>query len=192
MYVNEELRMARNKSAKPMLWVAMVSMTMMFAGLTSAYVISSGREDWVGFTIPTAFIWSTIIIILSSICFQCAKITLQKNNPKLCTLFLWGTLLLAIGFINFQYLGFKQLQQMGLFFTGAQSKVSSSLFMVIVFTHFLHLIAGLICILVVMYNHCNGKYKPKDLLGLELALIFWHFLVYCGWAYFIFSIILHK
>ena len=36
-----ELQQGKRKAAKPMMWISMVSMTMMFAGFTSAYVISS-------------------------------------------------------------------------------------------------------------------------------------------------------
>ena len=39
----------KERTFKQMLWIAMISMTMMFAGLTSAYVVSRGREDWVSF-----------------------------------------------------------------------------------------------------------------------------------------------
>lgn len=176
MSIAQELKNARKKSAKPMLWVAMVSMTMLFAGLTSAYLISGNREDWVSFDIPNAFWCSTGFIILSSFTFQIAKTKIQKTRTKSATLFLIGTFLLALGFLASQYWGFHQLQEMGLFFTGAKSNVSSSMFMVIVFAHFLHLLAGLICILVVIYNHFNLKYNAKNLLGFELALLFWHFL----------------
>ncbi len=52
----EELKVAKEKSAKPMLWVSMISMAMFFAGLTSAYVVSMKREDWVSFDLPRHFI----------------------------------------------------------------------------------------------------------------------------------------
>ena len=64
--IDDELREGRRKSAKPMLWVSMISMVMFFAGLTSAYVISMKREDWVSFGLPQAFYFSTIFILLSS------------------------------------------------------------------------------------------------------------------------------
>ena len=54
--LQEELTVAKKKSAKPMLWVSMISMVMFFAGLTSAYVISMKRDDWVSFDLPDAFL----------------------------------------------------------------------------------------------------------------------------------------
>ena len=59
----------KERTFKQMLWISMISMTMMFAGLTSAYVVSRAREDWVSFELPSAFYLSTILIVLSSLTF---------------------------------------------------------------------------------------------------------------------------
>lgn len=171
-----ELKTARRKGAKPMMWVAMVSMTMMFAGLTSAYVISSNREDWVSFDLPVAFGFSTLSIVLSSITFFIAKLTAKKGNKTMTTVMLLLTLALGLGFVYGQFQGFHELQDMGLYFTGPESKVSSSMLMVIVFAHILHVVAGLISLLVVCYKQIAGLYPKDDVLGLELGEIFWHFL----------------
>ena len=68
--VDEELRVAKRKSAKPMLWVSLISMVMFFAGLTSAYVISMQREDWVSFDLPPALRCIFFCLQLEPICFQ--------------------------------------------------------------------------------------------------------------------------
>jgi cytochrome c oxidase subunit 3 len=174
--VDIELREGRRKGAKPMMWIAMVSMTMMFAGLTSAYVISSNREDWVSFDLPVAFQISTLFIILSSITYFLAKKMIQRGNRNATTILLLLTLVLALGFVFEQYQGFLSLQSMGLYFTGPKSAVSSSMLLVIVFAHVLHVVAGLISLLVVFYNNLKGKYSTEDTLGLEVGEIFWHFL----------------
>ena len=157
------------------MWISMVSMTMMFAGLTSAYVISSNREDWVSFELPEAFKLSTLFIVLSSITLHFAKVVLRKGNRNATTIFLLATLALGLGFVFQQFQGFEQLKAMGLFFTGPESEVSSPMLMVIVFAHVLHVAAGVISLLVIIYNHFTLKYKANDMLGLELGAIFWHF-----------------
>ena len=69
---NFEQKNARAK--KMMLWFAMVSIAMMFAGLTSAYVVSKSRPDWLAdFQIPSAFFYSTLAIVLSSASFHLAR-----------------------------------------------------------------------------------------------------------------------
>ncbi len=173
--LEQEYKTAKRKSAKPMLWVSMISMTMMFAGLTSAYVVSRKRSDWVSFDLPAAFYTSTILIILSSITFMLAKHFIKKDNRNLTTINLVLTLLLGIGFVFFQFEGFNELFNAGLVFAGAQSTVKSSFIYVITLAPMAHIAAGLIVLLVVLYNHLNKKYSATNSLGLELGAIFWHF-----------------
>lgn len=173
--LKKELKQAKRKSAKPMLWISMISMIMMFAGLTSAYVVSRKRSDWVSFDLPNAFYISTLLIVLSSIAFLLAKTFIKKDKNSLTTVSLLSTLLLGIGFVVFQINGFKQLYAAGLFFAGEQSTVKSSFIYGITIAHLLHILAGIIVLLTVIYNHVNKKYSSKDFLGLELGAIFWHF-----------------
>jgi cytochrome c oxidase subunit 3 len=173
--LKQEYKQAKRKSAKPMLWVSMISMTMMFAGLTSAYVVSRKRSDWVSFDLPNAFYTSTALIIISSITFILAKYFIKKNNRQLTSSFLIATLLLGIGFIYFQFEGFNELFNAGFVFAGEQSTVKSSFIYGITLAHLAHIAAGIIVLLVVIFNHFNKKYSSKDSLGLELGAIFWHF-----------------
>ena len=168
-------KIPKQKSAKPMLWISMVSMTMMFIGLTSAYIISSNREDWVSFELPSALYVSTALLLLSSITFYLAKSYISKDNRKLTKIFLLLTLALGIGFVFYQVQGFYQLKAAGLYFVGKGSVDSSSLMIVICFAHLLHVAAGFIVMLVVIYNHFKKRYNAPGTLGLELGAIFWHF-----------------
>lgn len=173
--LEQEYRQAKRKSAKPMLWVSMVSMTMMFAGLTSAYVVSRKRIDWVSFDLPQAFYISTLLIVLSSITFMLAKYFIKQNNRQITSVFLLSTLFLGIGFVFFQFEGFSELLKSGLFFAGEQSTVKSSFIYGITLAHLAHIAAGIVVLLVVIFNHFNKKYSANDTLGLELGAIFWHF-----------------
>jgi|TARA_B110000503_G_C7146038_1_gene413003 cytochrome c oxidase subunit 3 len=183
--LEEELKIGRNKSAKPMLWVSMISMVMFFAGLTSAYVISMRRDDWVTFELPDAFYISTILIILSSITITISQKLLKKDKRELSIVFLLITFLLGITFIWQQYAGFEDLRNAGLFFTGPTSTVSTSFIIGISLMHAVHVFAGIIVLLVVIYNHFKYRYKSDDLLGFELGAIFWHF-VDVLWIYLFF------
>ena len=173
--LNQEYIVAKKKSAKPMLWVSMISMVMFFAGLTSAYVISMKREDWVAFDLPQAFYISTILIVASSITLLLSQRFLKQNKRQLSLIMVVVTLFLGIGFVWQQYVGFNQLKSIGLFFTGPESTVSTSFIIGISFMHVLHIIAGLVVLFVVIYNHFKYKYNSDDMLGFELGAIFWHF-----------------
>ncbi|QXP73311.1 heme-copper oxidase subunit III [Tenacibaculum sp. AHE15PA] len=183
--LQEELKAGKRKSAKPMLWVSMISMVMFFAGLTSAYVISMKRDDWVSFDLPQAFYISTVLIVLSSITLIFSQKFLKKDNLKASLGLLLVTLILGLGFVWYQYVGFNELKSVGLYFTGPESTVSTSFILGITFMHVLHLLAGIIVLLVVIYNHFKKKYSASDMLGFELGGIFWHF-VDVLWIYLFF------
>ena len=183
--LQQELTVARKKSAKPMLWVSMISMVMFFAGLTSAYVISMKRDDWVTFDLPDAFYMSTVLIVLSSITLILSQRFLKQDKRQISLVLVIVTLILGIAFIWQQYVGFNELKNAGLYFTGPGSTVSTSFIIGITLMHVLHLIAGVIVLFIVIYNHFKYKYKPNDLLGFELGAIFWHF-VDILWIYLFF------
>ena len=165
-----------------MLWISMISMTMMFAGLTSAYVVSRSREDWVSFDLPSAFYISTLFILASSLAFTIAKRTLMKGDQGRTTSLLALTLLLGLGFVFYQFNGFQQLIDAGLYTTGPQSNVASSFLYVITGAHLLHIFAGILVLGRVLYRNMTGKYSASSHLGFSLSAIFWHF-VDALWIY---------
>jgi len=173
------------RSRKMMLWFAIGSIIMMFAGLTSAYVISKNRPDWLtDFTLPSAFFISTVLIILSSITIHFAKTGIKKGAHRNGTLLLAATLVLGIAFVIFQFRGFSQIIENGYYFTGSESNITTSFLYVITFAHIVHVFAGLIVLITVIYNHYKKKYISGQTLGLELGAAFWHFLDLL-WVYLI-------
>ena len=165
-----------NRAKKMMLWFGIISLIMSFMGWTSAFIVSSTREDWLkDFQLPNAFIVSTVFIVLSSITFILAKRALKSNNRQMTTVWLLVTLALGIVFIYNQFVGFQEIIDLGYNFTGPTSNVTMSYIYLIAMVHILHVVAGLICLLVVIYNHFKQKYNPTNMLGFELAATFWHF-----------------
>ena len=174
---NDEILLKSNKAKKMMLWLGMISMSMTFAGLTSAYVVSSSRADWIQqIDLPFDFTISSLIIILSSITFYLAFKMLQMKNFKITQLLLSITLLLALGFIYFQIQGFNGIIDTGYYFTGPESSITTSYLYILVLLHMAHLGAGIIIVLYVLLNTFKGLYFEGNTLGFELALTFWHFL----------------
>lgn len=171
------------KSYKTMLWVAMISMFMMFAGLTSAYIVSKSRPDWLGdFELPFAFTLSTIVIVLSSFTFHFAVSAIRKDNRSKTSMFLWITFVLGVMFVFLQFRGFGQIIENGFYFTGPESNVTTSFLYIVVIMHIAHLFAGLISLSIVIYNHYKQKYNSSQPLGIELSAMFWHFLDFL-WLY---------
>lgn len=165
------------RAKKMMLWFGIISLIMSFAGWTSAFVVSSSRPDWLkDFRLPNAFIASTIIIIISSITFILAKKALKQGYRKQATIWLLATLVLGVTFVMGQFIGFGQIIDAGYNFTGPTSNVTMSYIYLIALVHILHVVVGVICLLVVIYNHFKQKYTASQMLGLELAATFWHFI----------------
>ena len=165
------------RAKKMMLWFGIISLLMGFAGWTSAFIVSSVREDWLtDFQLPTAFYYSTAVIILSSFSYILAKSAVRKNEQKTATNWLVATLLLGIVFIVLQFMGFSEIIAQGYNFTGPTSNITMSYIFLIAAVHVLHVVAGIISLLVVLVNQLRRKYTPDNLLGMELGATFWHFL----------------
>jgi cytochrome c oxidase subunit 3 len=173
----EEHKARTDRSYKLLLLFAMLSMTMMFAGLTSAFVVSKSRPDWLkDFQMPSAFYVSTVLIILGSVTMHLAKKHIQKDQRAATTKMLWSTLLLGILFFVFQFLGYQQIIAQGFYFTGSASSITTTFLYVVTLTHLLHLLGGIISLLVIIYNHFKQKYNASQTLGIELGAMYWHFL----------------
>ena len=188
----EEQALKQYKAKKMMLWVGMISMAMTFAGLTSAYVVSSSRADWLSqFKIPGSFTISTLLILISSFSFYLAKKSLLSKNIKTTKILVLTTLILAMLFVYFQFKGFADIIAQGYYFTGAESSITTSFLYVLVLLHLAHLFAGIIVLLVVYFRLVKGSYSGSNILGFELAHLFWHFLDIL-WIYLYLFVLLYK
>ncbi|MEO1031890.1 MAG: cytochrome c oxidase subunit 3 [Bacteroidota bacterium] len=167
------------RAKKMMLWFGIGSLIMSFSALISAFIVSSKQrrdKDWLSsYELPDAFLISVGIILLSSLTFILARRALQQNDRQKTTLWLLLTLVLGAVFIFSQFEGFRQIIETGYNFTGPTSNITMSYIYLIAILHIGHVIAGLICIIVVIYNHFKQKYNANNMLGLELAANFWHF-----------------
>lgn len=167
----------RARSKKMMLWFGIGSLIMTFAGLTSAFIVSRKREDWLNdFELPEVFMISVFVIIASSITMMLATRAMKQNNISQTTIWLLLTFFLGVFFIYNQFSGFSEFVAEGYYFTGATSNVTISFIYVIAVVHILHVIAGLISLIVVIINNLNKKYSSENMLGIELAGLFWHFI----------------
>ena len=174
------------RAKKMMLWFGIISLVMSFGGLTSAFIVSSTREDWLtNFQLPESFTASTIIIVVSSLVLYFSKKALMKHQNQLSVSLLLGTFVLGLAFIYTQFSGFSEIIQSGYNFTGPTSNITMSYIYIIAVVHILHVLVGLICLIVVIINHLKKKYTPTNKLGFDLASIFWHF-VDILWLYLFF------
>lgn len=167
----------KDRAQQMMLWFGIVSLLMGFAGWTSAYIVSSAREDWASdINLPDAFYISTVLIVISSITYIMAKMAVKKDNQKRATTWLFVTLGLGVSFITCQFMGFSEMVAQGYYFTGPTSSIKMSYMFLIAMVHILHVVAGIISLLIVIYKQTKGRYSSQEYLGISLGATFWHFL----------------
>ncbi len=167
----------RERAKKMLLWFGIVSLLMAFAGWTSAYIVSSSREDWLkDFTLPAAFLASTLVIITSSGTYMLAKRAVSKDHQKPATIWLSVTFALGILFIFLQFRGFSEMIGQGYYFTGPTSSITMSYIFLIAMVHIVHVVAGMCSLMVVLCKNVMGRYSSENMLGVEMGATFWHFL----------------
>lgn len=171
-----EIKSAQRKTAKPLLYIGIVSIVMLFAGLTSGYVVRADNGNWLVFSLPGIAIVSTAIIITSSLTMLMAQLAIKKNNYLLTNIGLFLTLALGIAFFFTQLEGWKQLTSQGIYFLGKYSNASGSFLFLIALVHLAHMSGGLIALVVSLTKSLLKKYSASDYLGIELTAIYWHFL----------------
>lgn len=172
----------KQKTAKPMLWIGLVSIIMFFAGLTSAVIVSKGTAVWENIQVPSAFVISTIFILLSSLTFYLGEQSLKSNQLAKVKIFVLATLVLGLLFTVTQYLAWTELYGNGIVWAGSESSAAGSYFYALTALHLAHLLGGIISLLVVSFKSITEKYNSENLLGMQLSSTYWHFLT-ALWVY---------
>ncbi|HAO45328.1 MAG TPA: cytochrome oxidase subunit III [Chitinophagaceae bacterium] len=154
------------------LWVGIGSLVMMFAGLTSAYIVKRNQAGWQSFNLPLLFWYSTAAILASSVTIYLAgQAFKQREMPKYRKL-LVATLLLGVLFMLLQGLGFQQLWNQGI---TLQGNVSYSFMYVIVGLHAAHVLGGVIALVVLFAKAFSSRTRIYNSVPVELVSTYWHF-----------------
>ena len=164
--------------------LAIASICMAFAGLTSAYIVRKGAGSWENFTMPTIFYTSTIVIIISSFIMHVAHVSNKKGNSKMLMIGLAVTIALGVLFAGLQYLGWQELTSEGIYLDG---NPSGSFFYVITGLHAVHVLGGVLFLIIALgnairrfkVNHETSTLKPgtKEVkIRTDLLSIYWHFM----------------
>ena len=157
-----------------LLWLAIVSIVMMFAGWTSGYLVRRAEGNWHDFELPTILSYSTGVLVLSSIFMHWALISAKKDNFNMLKIAISITFVLGSAFLIMQYIGFADMVGQGLYFAG--SDVASSFIYVFVFMHALHIISGLIVLIFSMVSAFKLDIHAKNLTRIQNCVTYWHFL----------------
>jgi len=154
------------------LWVGIGSLLMMFAGLTSAYIVKRNQANWQSFELPQLFWYSTVAIVLSSVTIFLAEKAFKQREMKKYRSLLSATVLLGVLFIVLQSLGFQQLWEKGI---TLQASVSYSFLYVIVGLHAAHVLGGILALILLFAKAFSTKTRNYNSVSVELVSTYWHF-----------------
>jgi len=158
---------------KFMVWLFIITIIMLFASQTSAYLVRRAEGNWVEFEIPQIFWVSTVVLIISSISMHFALRAAKANKQSILKLAVAITFVFGIAFLVMQYMGWQNLQQQGVFLKG---NPSGSFFYVFTGLHMAHLLLGLGILVATFIMAFRMKIDSKNTLLVEVCATSWHFL----------------
>ena len=166
------------------LWVAIASMVMMFAGLTSAYIVKRSQANWTMLEIPVIFWVSTAAILLSSLTMHLSLKAFRARRMPEYRRLLVLTALLGIAFLVLQVAGFQTLRANDIRLVGAGSNASHSFLLAIAGMHGLHVLGGVTALTVMAVRAVSSRKRTYDSVPLEVVATYWHF-VDILWIYLV-------
>jgi len=158
---------------KFILWLFLVSIIMLFASQTSAYLVRRAEGNWLEFEMPVIFWYSTAVLIVSSSVMQWAYFAAKKDQFKQLKIAISITFVLGLVFLWMQFEGWKQLVAMNVYFVG---NPSGSFFYVFTGLHGFHIISGLIVLTTALVAAFKSNIHSKNLRRIQICATYWHFL----------------
>ncbi|SFT65464.1 cytochrome c oxidase subunit 3 [Algoriphagus locisalis] len=170
------------------LWLFLVTIVMIFAALTSAYIVRQSEGNWLEYDLPSIFWYTSGIVIISSLFLQYGYYSAKKDNMAGLRTGLGLAVLFGIAFLVGQWYSWVALVDENVFFVG---NPSGSFLYVFTGLHAVHLISGVIFLIIVLISTYKYEVHSKSMDTLEMATTFWHFLA-ALWLYlFMFLLLNH-
>ncbi|MCH7514960.1 MAG: cytochrome c oxidase subunit 3 [Bacteroidetes bacterium] len=186
--VEEPGRPVSMEPKKFALWLFIVTIVMLFAAFTSAYIVRQAEGNWLDFSLPSIFYWNTGILLLSSVTMQWAYNSAKRDDLKNVKTAIFLSIVLGIGFLVGQIFGWDMLVDDGVFFVG---NPSGSFMYIFTGLHGVHLISGIIFIIIVLIATIKYKVHSKNILLIEMCNTYWHFLD-ALWVYLFVFLLLNR
>ena len=157
------------------MWIAIGSIVMMFAGMTSAYIVKKNQGNWLAIELPVVFWYSTAVILVSSVTMYLANTALKAGKISFYKSLITITAILGVTFVIMQWEGFKDLETRGIALIGPQSNSASSFLFVITGLHMLHVLGGVIALIVTFFRSFWVQEGQTNLVPTQIVGTYWHF-----------------
>jgi cytochrome c oxidase subunit 3 len=167
---------AQRKAKKFNLWLGMIGMFMMFAALSSGFIVytEGGMNKGIKTILPNAFIYSTAIIVVSSLTMHLAQKAAKQLDRNKQKFYLIVTMVLGVVFFYLQTEAWSILTERGVYFINTNA--SQSFIYIFTGLHLAHILAGLFVLLRALIGILKSIPQIDNVFRMELATIFWHFL----------------
>ena len=166
--------------AKLNLWLFMLASSMLFAAMVSAFIVhrpdAEGRGAWTAFDLPIFFLYSTVIVVLSSVTAFYAYKSAKNDELSQNKTWLLVTTVLGILFCGSQYLGWDQMVRLELTFVNARPEdISASYVWVITVLHFIHILGGIGLLIATWIQAIRLNVHKKSMTLMSITHTYWHF-----------------
>jgi cytochrome c oxidase subunit 3 len=165
----------QNKKIHPhkfILWVGIGSIIMMFAGLTSAYIVKREQPGWTSYTTPIAFYYSSAVMLISSLTIYLAGKSFLERRIVRYKKLVAATAILGMIFILLQYLGFRHLWGTG---TTLRGSGAGQFLYIIAGLHALHVFGGVIALVTLWVKSRNTRIRSYNAVPVDVVSTYWHF-----------------
>jgi cytochrome c oxidase subunit III len=187
--VEEAKRPLSMNPKKFAMWLFIVTVCMLFAAWTSAYIVKRAEAGWAEIEMPNQFYINSVIILISSFTMFWAQWAAKRDNIEMVKLSLSITTILGLSFLVGQWLAWGKLIELNAHFTGGN--VSHSFLYVLTGIHGLHILGGVVFLIIVLISTFRYKVHSKNMTQMEMCATFWHFLDVL-WLYLFVFLLVNK
>ena len=150
--------------------LALVSITMLFLALTSAYIFNRAKNHPI--IMPQALWVSTALILTSSITMELARRNLRRNEGRF-RIWIMATMLLGVGFLIAQLVAWRELVAEGFYINKNFHSGYAYLFTGL---HGVHLMGGLVALGCVTLRASEKWTAVRRRVSVDVTALYWHFL----------------
>lgn len=162
------------------MWILLTAVIMLFAGLSSAFIVLRGVPQWQNITLPRLVWVSTLILVASSVAIEFARSAVRKDQNGAVKQWLSICGILGFGFLAGQFAVWRQLVKAGVYLS---TTLHSGFFYVLTGLHAVHLAGGLVGLVLVLQKAFGDQLTSANHESLKVWALYWHFMdiiwLYC-------------
>ena len=152
-------------------WILVTAVIMLFAGLSSAYIVLRGQPTWQNIELPSLLWPNTVILLMSSVAIELSRRAIRRNDAQSMKRWLSLGGLLGLAFLLGQLAAWRQLVTAGVYIP---STLQSGFFYILTGLHGLHLLGGVVGLTVVLGKALKNRLTAFSYEPLKLCAAYWH------------------